>query len=247
MTNVMTLDEDESVIVDTSDDKKAISRMVLQRIISSDASRYMSSDDFRHLQQAFLSREPEADITLTYSVNPKLNDYYGQVASVAFKWHLDESKLLQDLEGNVWTTWSLRTTCKIGVVYGCSSSEFKQRAEVISLVSSMIVDIEEMMSTPIRVMKFTNQQRIDHEEMTRIEETTERLIHSFKHGHYLVRKGLRINGKARHVNEDVVLGIKPGEYHIEINDGSKYRPRLKKYVVNVPKKDGYRPSIRRVS
>lgn len=230
------------------DEKKLISRLILQRIMTSSSAQYLDKVTYEKLTKYFLSESPDDTIELTYrdkDSHKSSYSYYGNICSLSVSW-LESANCFNDLEGNVWGSYNLRVLCNVQTSKMLEIKEFMERAECVSDVAALAADLTTMVPGPIRFMKMTNAQRIEKEAKEKYDETCNLLHSLLVYGTARdVRKGLRSGGNSRGFDRDLVKGVKPGVYCIVVNDGSRRSPRNREYWVTIPERESFRPHIRR--
>jgi hypothetical protein len=228
--------------------KKVISRLVLQKLLSSDSSAFLARDSRAEINSVFLSESPDRSMNVTYRLPDVRDSYYSTVTSIHISWE-DGKEELQDLDGNVWSTSELKIRPSISSSYSSSSKEYSLRAACIAAVNEMISELSEMIPGPVRVMTLNTSQRIDRDKQRRLDYIKSflvRLVTSEDGKKY--RGFLRKGGASRSIDRSHLGDIEPGTYEFEVNDGSRRCPIIKKYSVTVtdPAATFRRPSIRRI-
>jgi hypothetical protein len=242
----MTAAETEIKNQATLDEKKIISRLILQRILASDVSQFLAEDSLRTVNDAFLSEEPDRDISLKFKLLKSKSDYYSMIMDAHLKWELGKNELV-DLEGNVWVTYTLKIGTSISSSFNGSLESFLERATCIAGGSDLLSEIAAMVPNSIRVKTLTNDQRIDRDNRVRHEKSCYTFENMFELEHKTLRKGLRCGGRNRGVLRNLVEGHEPGKYELVINDGSRRRPKLKKYLLTIPVNPEFSALLRRIA
>lgn len=220
-----------------SSGKSELSRLILQKILTSESTQYMSKESHDKISASFLSDNPDKDLILTYRFKGTSSSYYNNIAEMQIGWKSDQ-KEIQDLEGNIWSAYqiSINTT----IMSSCSNSQqqFLDRAECISQIRDLILDIQEMVPEPIRVMTLTSDQRIVRDKMRKNEQDCNMIREVITAHGNKIRRGVRLNG-VRRFYKTLIENVSPGDYNVEVNDGSARKPRIKKYFVSIPKDGNY--------
>ena len=219
-------------------DKSVISRLIIQKILSSDSMEYIAKESSEKINAAFLSANPEKDLNFFYRLkNTNNSAYYNTIVEVGISWKTDPSEI-QDLEGNVWNKCSLVISPTIASSYGSVSEQFLQRAECISQVGNLIKEIKEMVSAPIKVMSLTSEQRIERDRKRKYDLDCGKIIEAVMANKNAIRKNVRIGG-VRSFSKEMIASVGTGKFEFEINDGSRRSPRIRKYSVVVPENGTY--------
>ena len=241
---------EESVNIETiankssHDERKILSRLILQTIMFSDSSSFMSNNTKGRINTEFLSDNPMAIDTLTtlsYMIpsSPDRNmSYYDRIAEVIVKWKpsVDE---LQDLTGNVWKTFTLSINCSIISINAVDSQNISDdllsRLKCISNIGDLITELREMVPNPIRIMELNNDERAVRDRAKKLLNSIEWFSNIIMGENRELRIGLRINGRPRRFVQSILCSqFDPGEYPVTIREGSKRNPILKKYILVVP-------------
>ncbi len=234
--------------VSPGDEKKLISRLIVQRIMTSTSAQYLDKITYEKLSKHFLSETPDDVIELSYrdkDSHRSSYSYYGNICSLSVAW-LESANYFNDLEGNVWGSYNLRVLCSTQTSKLIDLNEFMERAECVSDVAALAADITAMVPGPIRFMKMTNAQRIENEAKQKYDEVCSKLHSIFVWGTARdLRKGLRSGGKCRGFDREFVKDIKPGVYCVVVNEGSMRSPRNREYWVTIPERESFKPHIRR--
>lgn len=238
----------------TADQLKILSRLVLQRIMSSDATKYLSQESFDRVSKQLLSDTPDAkiDVDFRFLENRQTPSYsyYSVIAGLTINWTQSPNEI-NDLDGNVWCTYTHTVAPRTSS--GCTSSEtkkFSQIADCTSRVQALVEELESMVPEPIRVMVLDNDGRVARDNKRYYDGVCDRLVVSLRHGENRgLRVGLRRGGSARPIDRgsELLLNVKPGRYEFSIDDGSSRRPNIKKYIVVVPENPMYYGAITRIA
>lgn len=232
----------------TMDERKVLARLVIQKVLSSDAAKYLAKDSFQRMHSLMLSEAPDVDFTLSFRLLEGRDSYYSGIAGVEVKWVLGQVEI-NDTEGNVWSTYTLNMVPSVGSSYSNSIEQFIQRAECMYFLKDLIEDIRSMVPGPIRVMTLDNEGRIARDKKKKYDDSTRRFASYLQRERKKLRVGLRVGGKPRVISrtDDILTGIEPGTYEFRINDGSNRSPRYKQYVIRVPDVAGYYATIKRIA
>ena len=235
-------------------EKRIISRLLIQKILTSGASNYISRRSYEHLSNMFLSEKPEEQhIELTFrTIKEKENEsysYYGTntiIALLTFQWGQDASTL-QDLDGNLWAMQPLGITCRFMASGACDTGAAVERAECLNFIVELMKDVTEMVPGPLKYMKYTNSQRIELEMKSKYDKACQHLTEHFQWAGRRDRMGLRVGGKSRALDRAQFNGIEPGTYVFFIAEGKRSNSRSRKYSVTIPENESYRPYITRIN
>lgn len=228
-------------------ERKILSRLILQKIMSSDAAKYLKKESYERIGKLLISENPDEEFNLNFRLNDSSGSYYSMVAEVSARWVVGE-KEINDLDGNVWVAHTLDIRPTIGSSYSNTIEQFAQRADCIWQVNDMIEQITALVPGPIRVMSLNNEQRIVRDESRRKSEVSQNLGAEFRSALKKYRSGLRVGGRGRNVPREAIpafSSILPGTYEFYINDGSKRSPRNKTYSATFPHNYSYPIMIKR--
>jgi hypothetical protein len=222
-------------------DKKTISRLVISKIMSSDIVKYMYEQSLTKLNAAFLSETPDSDLSLEFrhrisSTSNVSFAYSDHIASVTVKWE-NKGEEIVDLEGNVWATWTLKVLPSIASTWSAPYPVFMERVDCISSLGVLVTEITDMVGGPVRIKILNNEERIERDEKKKHAATCDALSKAFMGEGRDYRRGLRRGGRSRAVPRDLQCltpRVEPGMYEFDINDGSRYSPKIKKYVYVLP-------------
>lgn len=231
------------------DIKKLISRLILQKILLHEVCKFLDKKRYEELNSAFLSNEPDREQRFDFRLQKNILDkYYSAIADMSIKWLTDESEK-QDPEGNVWKTYTLKFSTGVSSRWGANICEFRERAECISLLSSLVSDLNEMAGHPIQVQILSNQERITRDIKQKHDSACKEISSFILWNTPELRRGLRFGGKSRTFGREIFMkiNVEPGKYEFEVNDGSNKNPKYKKYLVTIPENPLYLCAIRRVS
>jgi hypothetical protein len=237
----------------------AVSRIVIQKVLSSDVIRHIPASTMDVLNRAFLSESPEKEkILVQFRINPNpasgtANSYYDNIANMSIAWLAgDESK---DPDGNVWVPYRLHVNSDIQASYGSSPEDFLRRAECISSVASLTAELTTLVSEALLVMTLDSESAAVRDKKNKYNDDCELLRRILSGRLYSIKKGLRAGGKSRAFRQEIFedalkpsISFDPGEYEIISLDGPKFRPELKtrKYIVRIPSQKGAPCTVRRV-
>lgn len=223
--------------------KKIISRLVLQKIISSEASRYMDKMTHEKLSKDFLSSDPEKDKRFSLFIDPEKTTYSGEVCTLELRWRDIEGEVV-DPEGNVWTSHSLNFVTSLASCWNVSVETFNKRVQIMNLLSSLVEEISSILSGPIQVLSFNNEERIVRDEKRTKEKYCKNLYEFFFYEQKKFIRGLRVNGRSREFSTH--LQIPAGTYQIFREEGSRRNPIYKTYEATFYS-TSRPPTVRRIS
>lgn len=230
-------------------DKNITSRIVMQKILASDAMEFLYKDSAEAVRSAFLSSHPDAnEIRLNYKtrVGVRTGAYNEGIAEVLIGWQSTGLEI-QDLDGNIWMPFKMLITSSITSAYSKSVEAFNERAECISRIGQLLSELHEMATSPVKVMMLTNEQRIARDTKRKYDASCKTLLELISSDKNSLRRNLRAGGRGRPIDRNRILSIDPGRYEVEINDGSKRRPRIRKYTLSVPENPNYLALLKRIS
>ena len=233
MENTITVAAEQIDHKATDDERKILSRLILQKVLSADAIRFMSPESKSTLTKAFLSASPDQDMTFNFR-DPDRSGYEGGICSFSMGWKRSAAEI-NDLTGNVWATYETMILGGISSAYSQIFSSLTQRFECISLVSDLINDIRALVPNPIRVMFLDNDGREARDKKAKHDATIARLKDAFDVGRLRsYRIGLRVGGNGKAIHAESLRDIiqERGLYTFEIREGSKRRPVFKRYSIN---------------
>lgn len=238
--------------IPTADDLKIVSRLVLNKILSCDAVRYLRHKSIERVREMMISPDPHKDVTLSYTDDEEEKHstsqrYYGTgTCELTIQWTLDPNEII-DSDGNVWHSYVLNVSSCISSAYSLDDKQIASKVSVISAVSRLATEIREMVPYSLKIRALNDVQRLARDEQRRIERVNEICIKVFSSLQRKLRTGLRVGGKARSFKrEDVLPGVLPGTYKFEINDGSRWSSRgIKRYTVYIPDNLSYLCTIKR--
>lgn len=97
------VDSVRDVVTTSKDEKKIISRLIMQKIMSSSAVKYLNPPCFEAVSAALLSDDPDKDINLVFKTVENRSSYYSSIVDLSVKWEQGKDEIV-DSEGNAWTT-----------------------------------------------------------------------------------------------------------------------------------------------
>ena len=225
-----------------------LSRLILQKILFSDSSKYIVKKYSESLHKKFLSENIKLEeCNITYKTLSTLQDtgYYSSSAlEFSLKW--ETGKEILDSLGNVWQTYTLRPTFGLSGLYNCSESQFEERIDVFNSVSELISELKQLVPNAVRVMVMNNSERIVRDKKNYELEVSKKVSALMKNRKWIYN-GLRVGSKVRTLEpaDLKVLNIAPGQYKIVHNVGSNYTPRERVYTLTIPEDPGRFPTISR--
>ena len=235
----------------TKDQLKIISRLALQRIMSSEALQYLRKHSADAVSSQFLSDTPEKEISLYFSLpsdRERTSYYSNSVCEMSMKW-LQSPDEIVDLEGNAWSTYCLVMNVTLGSFYNIPYKSFEGRAEVIQACTELFEEINDLAPEPVRVLTLNNEERISRDETRRVTTIGQTLADMFVREHRAFRRGLRVGGRGKPVPREIVnavTGTKPGTYEFTTHEGSRRRPVVRQYVLKVPVNASWLATLSRV-
>jgi len=227
---------------DPRESKRIISRLILQKIISSEATKYMTKETHKKLNNDFLSSDPEKDKRFSLYVDSSKSSYNSEACTLDLCWQDKEGEVV-DPEGNVWTSHELKMSANIGSTWGTGVEGFLKRIEIMNCLSRLIEEVNSVLKGPIQVLSLDNNERISRDEKRIYEKYCRELYEFFYKNNRQYIKGLRVMGSSRPF--DHTLKVPAGRYEFLREEGTRRNPIVKKYVVDVPQTGISR--VRRIS
>ena len=235
--------------IEEKDTKKIISRLVLQKILQHEVCKFLDKSKYEELSRLFLSDEPDKEVRLDFRLQKNVQDkYYSAIADTTIRWLTDDLEKT-DVEGNVWKIYQLKISSGVSSRWNTNVHELAERAECITALSSILIELNEMAGHPIHVQILSNDERIARDLRRKYEATCDEISKFIRWNTPELRRGLRLGGKARTFQREIFTKIKvePGHYEFSVNDGSNKNPKVKKYSVTIPENPLYLCAIKRVS
>ena len=210
--------------------KRDVARLVIQKILSSDAIEFLSKASYTDLNAMFLTENIE-DRPISANFRRKEdNSYYGTIADVHMEWK-DEEGEFQDDSGNVWKVTHLHMKCGISSQYGIDQEGFALRARCISLVDDMIASLGTY-TQKFRYLAFNNEQRIARDAHNKSEYQKRYIVARLKEDGGVLCKNLRTNGSPRAIAREKFDTIPAGEYKVKVYR-SKHSDAYKEYTLDI--------------
>ena len=231
------------------DTKKIISRLILQKILQHEVCKFLDKSKYEELSRLFLSDEPDKEVRLDFRLQNNVQDkYYSAIADTTVRWLTDDLEKT-DAEGNVWKVYQLKMSSGVSSRWNTNFHEMVERAECMTALSSILVELNEMAGHPIHVQILNNQERIARDLKRKYDTACDEISKFIRWQAPELRRGLRLGGKARTFDRERFAKIKvePGRYEFDINDGSAKSPKYKKYSITIPENPLYLCAIKRVS
>lgn len=233
----------------SEDEKKIISRLLIQKILSSDASKYLRKESYDRLTKTLISERIDEDFSINFRTCENRESYYSSIADLSFRWVKGDHEI-NDLDGNVWISYRLVATSGISSCYSLDPKMLAERADCIWNLSDLVDQIQALVPNGLRVMSLNNEQRQERDARRRNEKICTVLSNVLGSGGKAYRRGLRVGGKGRNVPRDLFpelqsLKVEAGTYNFEIREGSKRSPRYKKYIAVFPHSESHSVMIKR--
>lgn len=230
-------------------DKNIVSRIIIQKILSSDSMEFACKNSVKTLNATFLSENPDSnEIRVAYRTLNAVKDgsWHDSIAELCITWSNDGPEI-QDLDGNVWMPHRLTFRSTINSMYHLHTSAFKERMECLNRLNDLIIELEGFCSDPIKVMTLNNEQRVTRDTKRKFDASCKFIIELITSDRNSLRRNLRAGGTGRPVDRHRLPHIEPGRYEVEVNDGSKRRPRMRRYAMIVPENSNYLACLKRIS
>lgn len=245
----MTIETQASSILDTvnestDNEKSIISRLIIGKILSSGILPFLDKAEHKKLTEEFLSPSPSLDFAVQMTDPDGMSNssyYYRTIASVKFGWSESNVEII-DGTGNAWVTYTFLCNPSISSTSSGSGPAalklFTSRTDCIIALRELVDELCDMVSQPIRIVKFNNDQRIERDKQAAYSSVVKRLRDDLsKHGaNFKARLKLRTGGSDRRIHLSKFGFVVPpaaGNYYIAINDGSSRRPDMKYFLVAV--------------
>lgn len=229
-------------------DKNIISRIIVQKILSSDSMEFACKHSIKALNAAFLSENPDnSDIRITYRTRAAVKDsgWNDNIAELVISW-VNDGMEIQDLDGNVWTPYRLSFRATINSMYHLQTSAFRERLDCLNRFDELVTDLEGFCSEPIKVMTLNNEQRVTRDTKRKYDTSCKFIYELITSDRNSLRRNLRAGGAGRPVDRQRLSNIEPGRFEVEVNDGSKRRPRIRRYVMIIPENTNYLACLKRI-
>jgi hypothetical protein len=221
----------EKALQFASESLKNTNRLVVQRVLSAPAAKYLEKKNYDSLSRAFLSEAPDFPLEIRFSVPNSRSSYYDSICALTVSWTVAENEN-NDEDGNVWRYHKLVTKTTISSCY--EGEQFETRLECMNLVKDLIDQVRDLAPEPIRLMTLNSEQRLARDTARKKEAAFALFVSAMKSTGKKLRANMRIGGRARGLPQGLAMAFDPGTYLIDVNDGSARRPRTKTYMVMIP-------------
>jgi len=223
-----------------------VSRILLQKILNSDAAAFLSKECVTSVNNAFLSPSPEKDnIKLTFKSKSE-SGFYSGVAELSFSWEPTGPEI-QDLDGNVWVPHRMRVSTNINSSYNNTLDAYLERSQIISATAALLEDTRELITSTVKLMTLTDEQRHVRDTKRAYDVSCKFIVDLIKADRNSIRRQLRVGGRGRPVLRSKLPDVQPGKFEVEINDGSKRTPRIRKYSMFVPENPNHLALLKRIA
>jgi hypothetical protein len=237
-----------------TNNKAIITRLLLQRILASDAvQKYTARHQIEEMSSAFLTvSEPDLlvkteRLNFGFSLQSKQasSSYYGKVAELDTSWTVIKDSL-QDADGNLWRSEKMVINLHVASAYSVAPARFADRAECMTNISQLLSSMLELVSDPIATMTHNNEERIKKEADEAYTATCKN-IENVILNNKCSRKNMRV-GTTKILSSQLFDGLQlaPNDYKLVFNDGTKNRPRYKYYMLVVKPQQFYYKFVRKV-
>jgi hypothetical protein len=233
-----------------TNNKAIITRLLLQRILSSDAiQKYTARHQIEEMSSTFLTVSESDLLTKTerlhfgFSLQAKQAAYYTKVAELDTSWLVVKDNL-QDADGNLWRSEKMIVNLHTPSAYSIDPARFADRAECMANISQLVSSMLELVLDPIATMTHNNEERLKKEAdetYTAVCKQIETIIFNKCN-----RKNMRI-GTTKMLQSQLFddLQLLPNDYKLVFNDGTKNRPRYKYYMLVVKPQHYYYKFVRK--
>lgn len=236
----------------TTNNKAVITRLLLQRILASDAiQKYTARHQIEEMSSMFLTVS-ESDLLakterlhFSFSLQGKQAAYHSnKVAELETSWTVIKASL-QDIDGNLWRSEKMSFSLHTPSAYSIDPTRFTDRTECMTNISQLVSSMLELVSDPIATMTHNNEERIK-KEADELHATACNNIEDII-CNKCSRKNMRI-GTTKMLSAQLFdcLQLKPNDYKLVFNDGTKNRPRYKYYMLVVKPQQSYYKLVRKV-
>lgn len=216
----------------TIDDIAVMSRLILQKIITSDAIKYLSKSSYEDLQNAFLSSDPTKDLMLAFELEESKSYYSKRVSFVHIRWSNEKEELI-DTSGNVWLKKNLEIKPTLESDYSSNYDAFCKRMSCLTTIDSLLTEIIGMVPDGMNIFLMNNDQRIERDKKRAYDAACRDLAKIITKDKKYMRKNLRAGGSSRTFRKDDAFEkFETGRYLVTINDGSRYRQKNKTYTIS---------------
>ena len=225
-----------SPAVKNNETLRTLNRLILQKALTSDASKYMRESTTDHLNKLFLSEDAWIqDFSMSFALKstaPK-DTYMISTCDMNIKWEKGEEWV--DEGGNLWMSCGLDMNFTVTSGWNMEVKMFEEKLDIWNSVSDLRAEISALVPSKINLKLLDNEGRLKREDLLYREEFSRRAREVFK-AWRSTWTGLRKNGSPRSISRDEgwIKDVKHGVYEVEHNIGSVYTPRIRKYAVTIP-------------
>jgi hypothetical protein len=238
------------MLAQETDTKKIISRLVLQKLLQHEVCKFLDKKKYEDLGKIFLSGEPDKDLRLDFIITKtNVGDrYYQAIADLQLRWITDDVERM-DSDGNVWKTYEFRLATGISSRWNMKVEEIVERAECMAALASLVTELDALIGKQMQIQTLTNEQRLQRDDQIRHNKICDQVSQIIRWRNPEFSRGLRSGGKPRVVSREpfTVAKVPAGKYEIEINEGSKRSPRVRKFSIFVPENPEYLVSVKRIA
>lgn len=218
-------------------------RLVLEKVLRSDITKYLKKDELIKLNLAFISAAPgEAQHNLYFEADHVITGKNkGVIANISLSWILTK-ELHPDEEGNLFSIFQFSLSTTIRECYGLTAPTLDIWLDCLSSLNHLICEIRSMrIPDTVHELTHNNEERIIYEIQKRHSETCEKLAKYFqtKEGE-IWKKNLRQNGSPKNIPLDVISNllkeVSENSFNLKIKiNASSWLSRSKNYRLEIEK------------
>ena len=228
-------------------DRNIYTRLALEKLLKSNLTKYLKSEDVEKLNSAFISLHPgETHHTFYFEVDKSLSNLSRNlVASMSISWNVLKEKEI-DAEGNLWSTYTLVISSTIKEIYSLVGDALTEWMNCLGLIDHLIKDIKSL-NVPITITEMThnNEQRITQEKEKNYLDaclSISKFLETSEGKSY--RSNLRVNGSPKKILSSVIFRLinncQEEEFKIKVNSNtSKWYPKWKYYSLKFCKDSNF--------
>lgn len=221
----------------TIEEQQLISRLIVEKFLSSSSSCHLSDSSYKKLTKILLSDDPREQFTICYVVDDtRKNSYFSNGIEVQVFW-TDASSTDEtiDASGSVWVKKKLIMNISTPAAYGLKFDEFQERITRYNLVYTTLQEIQSLVPDSLNIKILDNTGRLKREEERRVNSINKKIVERLVGKNRMVRHGLRVRGKPRILssNDEFIQGLPAGEYSVKIDDGTNRVSRMKSYTIKI--------------
>lgn len=218
---------------------------MIDKILSSNVTNYLSVEELKRLQTAFISLHPGENSHNIYVELPESMDGRRNiVAQLCFYWTTLREKV-KDIDGNLWTYYRFTTMGSIRENFQLLDHHFTKRLSCLQTLNELLQDIASL-KIPLEVGEIThnNLQRLELEKQEKRTAIHRRLTEFFNASGKKFRMFLRTGGNPKkipkNILENIINGLDDNKIEFKINENStQWYPKWKSYILHFPSGSDY--------